>query len=126
MAAPLPLLLPIITKLSTSLKLPALVGFLGALFAHLVSFLAQWFTLKTAMQLGIVAAVVSLTVGVFLAIKSLLLGIAIVAPPEFGHAMSLIMPSNLPLCVSAIVSAHVVRWVWIWQVHFIEMYASIR
>lgn len=120
------LFLPIISGLSNVLRLPALAAFFGGLFAQLVSFLAQWFTVKTAMQLGIVTAVVSLTVGVFVAIKSMLLGIAVVAPPEFGQAMSLIMPNNLPLCMSAIVSAHVVRWVWIWQVHFIEFYASIR
>jgi hypothetical protein len=120
------LLLPIISGVATALRLPALAAFLGTLFAQMVAFIAQWFTVKTAMQLGIVTAVVSLTAGMFLAIKSLLLGIAIVAPPEFGHAMSLIIPNNLPLCFSAIVSAHVVRWVWIWQVHFIEMYATIR
>lgn len=120
------LFLPIIAGLSNVLRLPALAAFFGGLFAQLVGFLAQWFTVKTATQLGIVTAVVTLTVGLFVAIKTLLFSIAIISPPEFGQAMSLIIPNNLPICMSAIVSANVVRWVWIWQVHFIEMYASIR
>lgn len=119
-------LLPIISGAANLLRLPALAAFLGIIFAHLVSFFAQWFTVKTAMQLGIIAAVVSLTLGLFLTVKALILGIAVIAPPQFTLAMALIMPNNLPLCMSAIVSANVVRWVWIWQVHWIEMYASIR
>lgn len=120
------LFLPIISGIATALRLPALAAFLGTLFAQMVAFFAQWFTVKTAMQLGIIAAVVTLTVGLFAFIKSLMFGIAVVAPPQFAQAMSMIIPNNLPLCFSAIVSAHVVRWVWIWQVHFIEMYATIR
>jgi enoyl-CoA hydratase/carnithine racemase len=120
------LLLPIITGAANLLRLPALASFLGTLFAQLVSFFAQWFTVKTAMQLGIVTAVVSLTVALFASIKILIAGIAVVAPPEFVQAMSLIIPDNLPLCFTSIVSARVVRWVWIWQVHFIELYAGMR
>lgn len=120
------LLLPIISGISTVLRLPALAAFFGTLFAQIVGFFVKWFSVKTAMQLGIITAVVSLTVGVFVFVKGLILGIAVVAPPEFGHAMSLIMPNNLPLCFSSIVSARIVRWVWIWQVHYIEMYAVSR
>lgn len=120
------LFLPILAGAANLLRLPALAAFFGAIFAQIVAFLAQWFTVKTAMQLGIVAAVVSLTVGLFITVKTLITGIAVVAPPQFTQAMSLIIPDNLPLCISAIVSANIVRWVWIWQVHFIEMYASIR
>lgn len=120
------LFLPIISGAANLLRLPALAAFFGSIFAQIVAFFVQWFTVKTATQLGIVAAVVSLTVGLFAVIKTLMVGIAIIAPPMFIQAMSLIIPSNLPVCFSAIVSAHIVRWVWIWQVHFIEMYASIR
>lgn len=121
-----PLLLPIISSISSVLRLPALAAFLGTIFAEIVLIFTKWFTVKTAMQLGIVAAVISLTVGLFGVIKYLILGIAVIAPPYFTLAMALIIPNNLPLCMAAIVSANVVRWVWIWQVHFIEMYASIR
>lgn len=120
------LFLPIITGAANLLRLPALAAFFGGLFAQVVAFFAQWFTVKTAMQLGIVASVTALTVGLFATIKTLMAGIAIVSPPYFMQAMAFIIPSNLPICLSAIVSAHVVRWVWIWQVHFIEMYASIK
>lgn len=120
------LLLPIISGISNVMRLPALAAFLGTLLAQSVGFFAQWFTAKTAIQLGIVTAVVSLTAGVFVAIKSLIAGISVSFPPFFNHAMSLIIPDNFSLCLSSIVSAHVIKWVWSWQVHFIEMYASSR
>jgi hypothetical protein len=120
------LFLPILAGAANLLRLPALAAFLASLFAQIVAFFAQFFAVKTAMQLGVVASVVALTVGFFATIKALLIGIVIVAPPDFAQAMSLIIPNNLPICMSAIVSAHVVRWVWIWQVHFIEFYAGIR
>lgn len=118
--------LPIITGAANLLRLPVLAAFLSSIFAQIVAFFTQWFSVRTAMQLGIISAVSALTILLFASIKGLMAGIIVIAPPSFNQAMSLIIPSNLPICFSAIVSAHVVRWVWIWQVHFIEMYAGIR
>lgn len=118
--------LPIISGASNLLKLPVLVAFLSSLFAQIVAFFTQWFSVRTAMQLGIISIVSGLTVLLFASIKALMAGIVVIAPPSFNQAMSLIIPSNLPICFSALVSAHIVRWVWIWQVHFIEMYAGIK
>lgn len=120
------ILIPLLTGVANLLRLPALATFIATMLAQFVGFFAQWFTAKTAVQLGVVSAVVTLTVGVFVAIKLLLTSIIIVTPPMFHQAMSLIIPDNLPLCFSAIISAHIIRWVWAWQVHFIELYASSR
>lgn len=119
-------LLPIISAASTALRLPALAAFLAGIFANIVAFFAKWFTKNTAMQLGIIAAVSSVTIAMVATIKSLIFGLTFVLPPMYIQAMSLIVPDSLPVCFSAIVSAKVVRWVWIWQVRYIEYYAGGR
>ncbi|WP_067222889.1 DUF5455 family protein [Marinomonas gallaica] len=119
-------LLPIITAASNALRLPALAAFLAGIFAQVVGFFAKWFTKNTAMQLGIITAVSSVTIAMVTAIKSLILSLNFVLPPMYIQAMSLIVPDSLPVCFSAIVSAKVVRWVWSWQVRYIEYYAGVR
>ncbi|WP_366943193.1 DUF5455 family protein [Zhongshania sp.] len=123
-----PLLLPIASAVAGAVGRNAIVlailTFLSGIAIEIASFFLKWFSKKTAMQLTIVASVGGLTITVFLAIKTLILGISIVAPAEFAQGMSLIIPTNLPICLSSIVSANTIRWLWIWKVHFIEMYAS--
>jgi hypothetical protein len=50
--------------------------------------------------------------------------IKIVLPPGFNQAVSFFVPDNLPLCFSVLASAHAVRWLWAWKMHFIELYAK--
>ena len=118
------ILLPLISSIGSMLRLPALATFLATLVGNFIAFFAKWFTTRTATQLGIIAAIATLTVGMIALIKTLILSITLVAPPLFTQAMSLVVPSNAPACISALVSAHTTKWVWQWQVRFIEYYSS--
>jgi hypothetical protein len=117
-------LLPIISSVGSLLRLPALATFFATMLGNFIAFFAKWFTARTATQLGIIAAIASLTIGMIALIKTLILSISLVAPPLFSQAMSLIVPDNAPICISALVSAHTIKWVWQWQVRFIESYSS--
>lgn len=117
-------LLPIISSVGSLLRLPALATFFATMLGNFIAFFAKWFTARTATQLGIIAAIASLTIGMIALIKTLILSISLVAPPLFSQAMSLIVPDNAPICISALVSAHTIKWVWQWQVRFIEYYSS--
>lgn len=115
-------LLPIITGAANLMRLPALVAFLAGIFGQLVAFFAKWMTTKLAMQLTIITALVALTVAAFAAIKSLMLGISLVAPDYLVNAASLVIPDNAALCVASLISAHAIRYVWVWKVYFIESF----
>jgi hypothetical protein len=118
------ILLSLISSVGSLLRLPALATFFATMLGNFIAFFAKWFTARTATQLGIIAAITSLTIGMIAFIKALILSIALVAPPLFTQAMSLVVPDNAPICVSALISAHTIRWVWQWQVRFIEYYSS--
>lgn len=117
-------LLPIITAAGTLLRFPAIAAFIAGLAAEFVSFFFRFFSLKTAIQLAVIATVVTLSLAAFTAIKSLMLALTFVAPPFFIQAMSLIVPDNFAICATTIASAHVVRWVWEWKIYFIMRYAE--
>lgn len=117
-------LLPIIAGAAALMRIPAVAVFLAGIAAEFVKFFFRFFNIKVAIQLGIIASIVTLTFAAFTAIKASMLALSFVAPPSWIQAMSLIVPNNLGVCASVIASAHVVRWVWIWKVYFIMRYAE--
>ncbi|RZM76428.1 hypothetical protein C3B51_17845 [Pseudoalteromonas rubra] len=119
-------LLPIITGAASMMRFPALIAFFAGLFGQVIAFFAKYLTTKVAMQLTIVTAVSGLTLAVFAAIKALILAISVVAPEGLIHGASLVIPDNAAVCLSSIVSAHAVRYVWVWKVYFIESFAQGR
>ncbi|MEK0157905.1 DUF5455 family protein [Pseudoalteromonas piscicida] len=119
-------LLPIITGAANMMRLPALIAFLAGIFGQIIAFFAKYMTTKVAMQLTIITAVSALTLGVFAIIKALIMAVSVVAPEGLVHGASLVIPDNAAICLSSIVSAHTVRYVWIWKVYFIESFAQGR
>lgn len=117
-------LLPILTAAGTALRVPAFAGFLAGLAAQIIALFTQWFTRRTAIQLGIVASVVALATAVFITIQASIASISLIVPPYVSQGLDMVLPSNFSACVSLIFGAKIVRWVWIWKVHFIEMYAG--
>jgi len=122
----MPVIFGILSSVAAMARLPALAAFLGGLFAQVVSIFAMRFTVSTAIQMGAIASIVGLTITLLIALKTLLFGLSAVFPPLYSQAMSLIVPNNLIPCATAIFSANVVRWVWTWQVYFIQSVASAR
>ena len=123
---PLPALalLPILGSIGTALRIPALATYIAGMAATMVAFFATWMTKRIAINLTIITLVFGLTVGIFTVIKASLAGISVVAPPYFLDAMNMITPNNFWPCASAIFSAKIIRWVWVWKVHFITMYSQ--
>ena len=124
MALPALALLPILGSIGTALRIPALATYIAGLAATMVAFFVTWFSKRVAINLTIITLVFGLTVGIFTVIKASLAGISVVAPPYFLDAMNMITPNNFWPCASAIFSAKIIRWVWVWKVHFITMYSQ--
>lgn len=119
-------LLPIITGVSHMMRLPALIAFLAGIFGQIIAFFAKYMTTKVAMQLTIITTISALTLAVFAAIKALVTAVSVVAPEGLVQGASLVIPDNAAICVSSIISAHAIRYVWSWKVYFIESFAQGR
>jgi hypothetical protein len=122
----MPIIFGILGSIASVARLPALAAFLGGIFAQVVGLFATKFTISTAIQVGAIASIVGLTLILLVAFKTLMFGLTAAFPPFYSQAMSLIIPTNLLPCLTAIMSAKIVRWVWIWQVYFIQSVASAR
>lgn len=119
-------LIPIIVGAANFLRLPALVSFLAGVFGSIVAFFAKWLTANLAMRLTVIASITSLTGLAFLALKALIDSLIVITPDFFAQAASMVIPDNAPLCISAVFSAHIVRYIWVWKVHFIELFGSAK
>jgi len=97
-----------------------LATLLGSLFSGFIEFFAKYLTKKLAVVAAVIAAIGALTLGFFLSIYGLVSSIAYQMPPEISVAFSLVIPSNSMACVSAILSAHVFRWAYDWNVKVIQ------
>lgn len=97
-----------------------LASLLGSLFGALIEFFAKYLTKKLAVVAAVVAAIAALTSGFFIAIYTLVSSIAYVLPPEVSMGLSLVIPSNAYGCSAAILSAHVFRWAYDWNVKVIQ------
>jgi uncharacterized membrane protein len=98
-----------------------LATFLGSLFSSVVAFFMQYVTKRLAIVLAVISAIAALTLGFFAAILALVNAVSSVTPPYFSVAMSWIVPSNAPLCISTILTAHLIRWVYEWNVKVIQL-----
>lgn len=100
--------------------IPWLAGVIGALFVSMFTWLVQFVTKKIALTLAALAVLLTVTTAFFAAIEGLLTLIVAVAPTELTQACSLILPTNTTGCLTAVMSAHLLRWVYGWQVRIIQ------
>jgi hypothetical protein len=121
---PFPVLLPVVGTLATALRIPMLAAFLGGIFSSLITWFAKFFTKKIAYQLAIVASILSVTAAFSATIYGIYATIRAVAPYGTACGMSLIVPFNAVPCVSAVMSAKVIRWVYEWKITFISDYKN--
>lgn len=97
---------------------------LGTLLTSLVQFFMNYLTKRLAIVLAVVAGISAFTFGFFAAIVVVINGISVSLPSEVSAGLSLVIPSNFPLCVSAILTAHLIRWVYEWNVKVIQFRLS--
>lgn len=97
-----------------------LATLLGSLFTSIIQFFMNYVSKRLAIILAVVAAISGLTFGFFAAIVGLVSAISVVIPSEVSVGLSLVIPSNFLLCCSSILTAHVIRWVYEWNVKVIQ------
>jgi len=100
--------------------LPWLAGILGGLFASLVAWFAQFLTKRLAILVAVVLAIGALTATFFSAMQALVSGLSAALPAAVTTGMGLLLPSNTILCLTAVVSAYTVRYVYAWNVRIIQ------
>lgn len=104
------------------MPLPAIVGIgwlaslLASLLGGLISFFAQRLTRRIANIAAMVVALGALTTAFWAACEALIAGIGLVTPEFLSQGIGMVVPSNAPVCFAAIASAHVLKWVYDWQV----------
>ena len=101
--------------------LPWLVSILGGLLGSLIGYFAKFVTRKLAVVAAVVAAMVALTAAFMLAIEGLASAVMASAPPELSIAASLVVPSNASACLSAILTGHLIRYAYEWNIKIVRM-----
>lgn len=117
-------LLPILSGIAGAMRIPAIAAFLAGLAAQFVAWFGRFVARGAALNLAVVALVVTLAVGVGAGFWLMLEGLKFVLPPEFGQGMGFITPPNAIPCLSTVAAARITRWVWEWQIHVIAKVTS--
>lgn len=104
------------------MALPVVVGvglfsaFAAKIFDVVFKFVGGYLTKRLAVAIGLIAVLTAMTVAFWGAVLVLLQGLTFVGPPYLQQAAGLVLPTNFPVCMAAILSAHVSRWVYEMQV----------
>ncbi len=101
--------------------LPWLAGVLTSAFAGLVVWFAQFFTKRLAVIAAAVAFMAGLTTAMFVAIQSLVGALTLAVPAVVVQGAGFVLPSNLSLCISLIVTARMLRYAYDWNVKFVQL-----
>ncbi len=99
--------------------IPALASFLGSIFTALVGFFSAYLTKRLALVAAGVVAIAGAFTVFYAAVLALVAGLS-VPFPVVGNAVYCFLPANTQACVSAILTAYVLRWVYEWKVRVIQ------
>ncbi|WP_068717610.1 DUF5455 family protein [Vibrio tritonius] len=117
-------LLPILSSVGAALRLPALAAFFAGLVSNILAWFAKFFARNTAMNLTVITMLITLTTATTGAIYAVAAGLSQVLPSYVSDALGLLIPSNAIPCISAVLSARLLRWVWSWQFFMINKMGS--
>ncbi len=118
-------LLPILSTVSGALRIPAIAAFLGGLAAQVLGWLSKRMARTLAINLTVLTMVGGLTIATSAALYSLFAGLSFVVPAYLQDGISLFIPDNAIPCMSAILAAKLIRWVWEWQFFTIMKVTSV-
>jgi hypothetical protein len=96
--------------------MPLAASALIAAIAALVSFFMKVLTKRIAVMLAVTVVMTAITTAFVLAMKLLIAGVVVAVPDEMVVAAGWFMPDNVHICAAAIVSAHLLRWAFDWQI----------
>lgn len=101
---------------------------LANFFVQLAGSVLTWFGLqlskKTVFATAAVSAFLALTSAMVLAVKGLAVGI-IYAIPAWAGSIGMLLPSNLAVCIGALVSARVAVWIYRYHVETLKLVSYI-
>ena len=100
--------------------MPLLASWLGSLLASLVSFFAVFLTKRIAIVVAVITAAAVLTGAFVAALQGLMIGIASATPTWLALGWGWLGPDNIDECAAAIISAHILRWVYYWNIKIIQ------
>lgn len=121
----MPLIFPLLSSLASMARVPAIAAFLANLLVPFIQWLTKFFSARMVMTFAAIGAIVTLTLGMLLVIKTAITAITVIAPPYYGQMVALLVPPNAELCVSTILGVKAARWVWEWQYYFIAKVAGM-
>lgn len=102
--------------------MPAL---LMGLFGSLIGWLGQWFTKKVAIGIAASAAFVAMTVGMWAICFGGIAALKATLPDVVQLAAAQVIPSNVPACISAYISARMAKTFYDWNVENLKIMAYI-
>jgi hypothetical protein len=105
------------------LGIPWLAGIIGGAVSGLFGWGLQFATKRVAVTVIAVSALVALTTAMFAALEAATNQLALAIPPELSAATGLLLPSNITICITAIGTAHAVRFAYEWNVRLLELKA---
>jgi len=88
------------------------VGAISAAFTQLVTFLSGVITLKVGCAIAFVAATAALSIAMFTSFVNALGLIVEILPAEVIAFAAAIVPANLIICITAVFTARISRWVY--------------
>lgn len=97
------------------LGIPLLVSAIGSFFAGFFAFFASIVTRQIAVRLLVLGVMATFTTAFLGSMATLSNTITAVSPPFLSMALSWVIPTNFSLCVSAICSVHITRWLYDWS-----------
>jgi hypothetical protein len=109
------------------MPLPALLGagvvgaVAGTALTKVIDFGAKFFTKRTAINVGIFVVIVGMMATFVAVLESILFGLSVVMPPEYGQAMGLIIPANFKLCLGAIYGCRTAHYAYMWYKRVVEL-----
>lgn len=100
-----------------------MIQFLAGILGSLAGFFGQWMTKKAAIGSAALAALAAFTIGFWVALKALMMGVLVAAPSICE--LSWLIPDNAAACVSVCISATIVKAVYDWHVENIKVLSYI-
>lgn len=102
-----------------------LANFFLGLVQSLLAILGLSLAKKAVYAATAAAALLALTTAFILAVKALFTGIVFVLPAWAQVGAGLFLPSNLPACIGALISARIARWIYDYHVATLKLVSSI-
>ena len=99
--------------------IPWLAGVLGTLFSGTVAWFAQFITKKLAIVAAAITVMVGLTAALFVASTALVTSVYVTLPSSITAGISIVLPENIHACVGVLVTARILNWAYDWQTKFI-------